>query len=88
MYRENRVALHSLGDRHRALLYGAVALGVFASAARARMWERGLGELAWFVLVGAGRLRADGGLPPLAQRTERAPAARSYPRMGWRPPRQ
>ena len=25
MYRENRVAVHGLGDRHRALLYGALA---------------------------------------------------------------
>ena len=30
LYREHRIALHSLGDRHRALLYGAVALAVFA----------------------------------------------------------
>jgi len=52
MYREHRVALYSLGDRHRALLYGAIAVGVFAAEARGRMWESGLGELAWFVLVG------------------------------------
>ena len=30
LYREHRVALHGLGDRHRALLYGAIALAVFA----------------------------------------------------------
>jgi hypothetical protein len=52
MYRERRVALYGLGDRHRALLYGAVALGVFAYMARARMWLTGFGEFAWFVLVG------------------------------------
>ena len=51
-YRENRVALHGLGDRHRAMLYGAVALGVFAVMARVRMWQTGLGELLWFVLIG------------------------------------
>ena len=51
-YREHRISLHSLGDRHRAMLYGAVALAVFAYAARARMWHTGLGELVWFVLVG------------------------------------
>jgi hypothetical protein len=34
------------------MLYGGVALGVFAYAARRRMWETGLGELVWFVLVG------------------------------------
>jgi hypothetical protein len=52
LYREHRVALHSLGDRHRALLYGALAIAVFALTARARMWQTGLGELAWFALVG------------------------------------
>jgi hypothetical protein len=52
LYREQRVALHGLGDRHRALLYGALALGLFALTARQRMWHTGVGELAWFVLVG------------------------------------
>jgi hypothetical protein len=52
LYREHRVALHSLGDRHRALLYGALAIAVFALTARARMWQTGLGELVWFALVG------------------------------------
>jgi hypothetical protein len=52
LYREHRVAIHSLGERHRALLYGAIAVGVFAAEARGRMWESGIGELAWFVLIG------------------------------------
>jgi hypothetical protein len=52
LYREHRISLISLGDRHRGLLYGAIALGVFAYAARRRMWETGSGELLWFVLVG------------------------------------
>jgi hypothetical protein len=52
LYREYRVALHGLGDHHRAMLYGAVALAVFAYMARARMWQTSFGELAWFVLVG------------------------------------
>ena len=30
----------------------ALAGGVFVLAARARMWQTGLGELVWFVLVG------------------------------------
>ena len=63
LYREHRVAIHSLGDRHRALLYGAIALGVFASRRGARMWQTGIGELAWFVLSAIIDLRADGGLP-------------------------
>jgi hypothetical protein len=52
LYREHRIALHSLGDSHRALLYGAVALAVFEYVARVRMWQTGFGELAWFVLLG------------------------------------
>jgi hypothetical protein len=52
LYRENRVALYSLGDTHRALLYGAVALLVFEYLARVRMWQTGVGELGWFVLGG------------------------------------
>jgi hypothetical protein len=70
-YREHHVALFGLGDRHRGLLYGAVALGVFAWMVRKRMWYAlqvrgsvlhrelvqvhrwsGVGEFAWFVLVG------------------------------------
>jgi hypothetical protein len=51
LYRENRVALYGLGDRHRGLLYGALALGVFLAAARQRMWHTGIGELIWFALV-------------------------------------
>jgi hypothetical protein len=50
-YREHRVALHSLGDRYRGLLYGGLAGGVFVYAARTRMWETGLGELAWFAFA-------------------------------------
>jgi hypothetical protein len=53
LYREHRITLYSLGTRHRAQLYGAVAVVVTLAAARVRMWETGLGELAWFVLAGA-----------------------------------
>lgn len=52
LYREHRVALHSLGDRHRVLLYSALAIAVIALTARARMWQTGLGELVWFALAG------------------------------------
>ncbi|HYM54859.1 MAG TPA: hypothetical protein VES97_05815 [Solirubrobacteraceae bacterium] len=52
LYREHRVAVYSLGDRHRGLLYGGVALGVFLWLSRTRMWETGLGELGWWVLLG------------------------------------
>jgi hypothetical protein len=57
LYREHRVALYSLGDRDRGLLYGSVAGGLFVYMARVymarvRMWQTGIGELLWFVLVG------------------------------------
>ncbi len=51
LYRERHMWLLSLGERHRALLYGAIALGLFAIASRSRMWQTGTGELFWFVLV-------------------------------------
>jgi hypothetical protein len=53
LYRENRVALHGLGDAHRGLLYGALAGIVYLLLARSRMWNTGAGELAWFVLAAA-----------------------------------
>ncbi len=51
LYRENRVAVHGLGDRHRAILYGSLATVAFVAVGRARMWETTLGELTWFALV-------------------------------------
>jgi hypothetical protein len=51
-YREHRITIHSLGDRHRALLYAGLGVVLFAWAARVRMWGTGAGEFAWFVLVG------------------------------------
>src|SRR5271165_6580278 len=68
MYREYHVTLYGLGDRHRGLLYGAVALGFFLWAVRSRLWYAlevrggaeivqvhrwgGLGEVLWFALAG------------------------------------
>jgi hypothetical protein len=52
LYRENQFRLSALGERHRALLYGGIALAIFCYMGRSRMWQTGLGELAWFVLVG------------------------------------
>jgi hypothetical protein len=50
-YRQNRVAIYSLEERRRALLYGAVGVGVVTLAAQARMWETGFGKLVWVVLL-------------------------------------
>lgn len=52
VYRERQMTLMALGDRHRALLYGGIALAIFCYMARSRMWQSSIGELAWFVLVG------------------------------------
>ncbi len=53
VYREQRIALDSLGDRHRGLLYASLATAVFLLTARPTMWNTGSGELAWFVLAAA-----------------------------------
>ncbi len=52
LYRQHRVAIYSLGDHRRALLYGALGVGVVTLAAKPRMWETGFGEFVWFVLLG------------------------------------
>ncbi len=52
LYRENQFRLMALGDRHRGLLYGGLGVAVFCYMSRTRMWETGLGVVAWFVLVG------------------------------------
>jgi hypothetical protein len=56
-YRENRVAIFSLGDKHRALAYGAIAAMVVALAGRHELIQTGLGSLAFVVLI-AGALGA------------------------------
>jgi hypothetical protein len=59
-YRENRVALFSLGDKFRALLYGAFAAIVVALAGSDRLLDSAGGTVAFFVLLGgaAGALYA------------------------------
>lgn len=53
MYRQHRVALYSLGDRRRAILYVAVGVAVLTITASTRLWRTGGGIIVWFVLVGA-----------------------------------
>lgn len=52
MYRQYRVSLYSLGDRRRAILYGAVALAVLTLSATPRLWATSGGSVAWLVLIG------------------------------------
>ena len=54
-YLEHRLDLDSLGERWRLVLYGSIALIVFAMAARDRLLDTGGGAVAWFAcLVAAG----------------------------------
>jgi hypothetical protein len=54
LYRDHRLDLDMLGDRWRALLYGAVAVIVLAMAARPRLREQGDGgTLVWIGLLAA-----------------------------------
>ena len=50
-YRERRMDIIGLGDRWRALFYGAIAAVVVAMAARPRLVETGAGTLLWLAVV-------------------------------------
>ena len=52
MYLENRVAIFSLGDRDRGLLYGAAGVAVWTLAAGPKLFDTGAGTLVWFALMG------------------------------------
>jgi hypothetical protein len=51
-YRENRVAIFSLGDKHRALAYGALAAALVALAGSKKLTQTGIGSLVLVVLIG------------------------------------
>jgi len=51
LYRERRMDIIGLGDRWRALFYGAIAAVVLAMAARPRLIETGAGTLLWLAVV-------------------------------------
>jgi hypothetical protein len=53
LYREYRGTLYLLGDRRRAVLYGAVAVLAVTITATSRLWNSSAGSVAWLVLVGA-----------------------------------
>ena len=52
-YRQHRVALYSLGDRRRGILYGALAVATLTLTATSRLWNTGAGSVAWLVLLAA-----------------------------------
>ena len=51
LYMEHRVDLFGLGDRNRALLYGAIAVIALTLTASQRLFATGIGTLLWFVLI-------------------------------------
>jgi hypothetical protein len=53
LYREYRTEIYSLGDGHRAMLYGAIGVAVLAMAAIGRLFDSGAGIMAWFLMIGA-----------------------------------
>ena len=53
MYLEHRVAIYSLGDRDRALVYGSAGVAVWTLAAGPKLFDTGVGTLIWFTLMGA-----------------------------------
>jgi hypothetical protein len=53
MYREHRVAVYSLGDRRRAIVYAALAVATLTLTATNRLWATGAGSVAWLVLLAA-----------------------------------
>jgi hypothetical protein len=53
LYREYNFTLLSLSTETRALLYGAIAVIFMTFIATDRLWDTGVGVLAWFALLGA-----------------------------------
>ena len=53
MYRQNRVALYSLGNARRAILYAALAVATLTLTGTAKLWSTGAGSVAWLLLMGA-----------------------------------
>ncbi len=51
VYRRNKLALETLSDRMRALLYGSLAVATLALTGTHVLWRTGGGTLAWFVLL-------------------------------------
>ncbi len=51
LYREHRITLYSLGDRRRAIVYGAAGVVTLTLSASARLFASGLGRVVWIVLV-------------------------------------
>lgn len=53
MYRQHRVALYALGDRKRAILYGAIAMATVTLTGTSKLLHTSAGSVVWLVLLGA-----------------------------------
>ncbi len=51
MYRQHRVSLYALGDKRRAILYGAVGVAVLTLTGTSKLWSSSAGTVAWCVLL-------------------------------------
>jgi len=51
-YRTHRVALYSLGDGRRSVLYGGIVVAVVTLTATPRLWQTSGGSVAWLILLG------------------------------------
>jgi hypothetical protein len=51
IYQERRLAIYSLGERMRSLLYGAIVVAVVTLTATTRMLNTTAGLAAWFALL-------------------------------------
>ena len=51
-YRERRIDIEGLGDRWRALFYGAIGVAVLDMAARPRLSNTSGGTIVWIALLG------------------------------------
>lgn len=51
MYRQHRVALYSLGDGRRAIVYVALGVAAVTLTGTSHMWSTPAGSVAWLVLM-------------------------------------
>lgn len=54
MYRQHRSTIYGLGDRRRAILYGAIVVLAVTLTGTSKMWHSSAGSVAWLVLIAAG----------------------------------
>jgi hypothetical protein len=52
VYRERRGSIYLLGEKRRAVLYGAIVVLAVTLTATSRLWASPAGSVAWLVLIG------------------------------------